>query len=475
MTTTQLNPTLSRDAVDFIDDAKLEGLLARPRPDAQEVRDIVAKSLAKVALSVEETSRLILADDADLTEEIFQAARDLKKRVYGNRIVLFAPLYVGSYCINDCAYCGFRRSNPDSLRRTLTPEELVAQVSAIEQVGHKRLILVFGEHPKYDAEFMAETVRRVYDVRVGHGEIRRVNINAAPLDHDGFRTLVDANIGTYQIFQETYHHPTYATVHPAGTRKGDYLWRLDALSRAMESGQNDVGIGALFGLADWRFETLGLVEHALHLQGKYDCGPHTISFPRLTQATGMDLDSFHQVADHDFKRLVAILRLAVPYTGLILTARESAAVRRDVLAFGVSQIDAGTKIELGGYTETTEIQNVRREQFTIGDTRSLDQVVGELIHEGYVPSWCTSCYRLGRTGEHFMEFAIPGFIKQFCTPNALTTLQEYLVDYAAPATREAGQQLIADEMAKLEDGPIKSQLVERLEAIRSTEARDLYF
>lgn len=466
---------LSATATDFIDDAQLTALLERPRPDSRRVRDLVAKSLDKQALAVEETADLLLADDPELVEEIFAAARTLKETVYGNRIVLFAPLYIGSECINDCAYCGFRRSNPDAVRRTLELEEIRRQVTALEEKGQKRLILVFGEHPKYNAEFIAEAVRTVYGVKVGHGEIRRVNINAAPLDKEGYEIVKEAGIGTYQVFQETYHHPTYAQVHPRLTAKGDYLWRLDALSRAMEAGLDDVGIGALFGLYDWRFEVLGLVRHALFLQEFYGVGPHTISFPRLRPASGVQLDEQWQVADRDFLRLIAILRLSVPYTGMILTAREDAALRRQALSFGVSQIDAGTRIELGGYTEAGDTQCMEREQFTIGDVRSLDEVMRELVVDGHVPSFCTACYRLGRTGEHFMEFAIPGFIKRFCTPNALTTLLEYLVDYGSEETRAAGERIIAEELAKLPDDALKRELVSRLDRIRTTEDRDLYF
>lgn len=466
---------LSATATDFIDDAHLTALLERPRPDSRRVRDLVAKSLDKQALAVEETADLLLADDPELVEEIFAAARTLKETVYGNRIVLFAPLYIGSECINDCAYCGFRRSNPDAVRRTLDLDEIRRQVTALEEKGQKRLILVFGEHPKYNAEFIAESVRTVYGVKVGHGEIRRVNINAAPLDKAGYEIVKEAGIGTYQVFQETYHHPTYAQVHPRLTAKGDYLWRLDALSRAMEAGLDDVGIGALFGLYDWRFEVLGLVRHALFLQELYGVGPHTISFPRLRPASGVQLDEQWQVADRDFLRLIAILRLSVPYTGMILTAREDAALRRQALSFGVSQIDAGTRIELGGYTEAGDTQCMEREQFTIGDVRSLDEVMRELVVDGHVPSFCTACYRLGRTGEHFMEFAIPGFIKRFCTPNALTTLLEYLVDYGSEETRAAGERIIAEELAKLPEDALKRELVSRLDRIRTTEDRDLYF
>jgi 2-iminoacetate synthase len=465
---------LSKGAVNFIDEDHLNNLLSGAKPDAGEVRDIIAKALAKEPLDVEETSALLRCEDPKLIEEIFDAARTLKQNVYGNRIVLFAPLYIGNDCINDCMYCAFRRSNADAVRRTLTPDEITAEVTALEDSGHKRLILVFGEHAKYDAEFMARTVKQVYSITSGHGEIRRVNINAAPLDHDGYKIMHEAGIGTYQVFQETYHRETFAKIHPSGTRKADYPWRLDALSRAMEAGCDDIGIGALFGLYDWRFEVLGLVAHAVELHRKYGVGPHTISFPRLQPAHGISLDNFPLVSDEDFVKLVAILRLAVPYTGLILTARETAEIRRKVLEFGVSQIDAGSRIELGGYAEASETQSTDREQFELGDVRSLDGVMCELLEDGYVPSFCTACYRLGRTGEHFMEFAIPGFIKRFCTPNALTTLMEYLVDYASAKTRQAGLALIEAELHKISDSPEKTDLLERIEKIRSTEQRDLY-
>jgi 2-iminoacetate synthase len=465
---------MNERASDFIDDAHLSGLLAGKAPAADQVREIIAKSLEKQPLAVEETAVLLRAEQRELIEEIYAAARQLKRDVYGNRIVLFAPLYIGNDCVNDCGYCGFRCSNRASVRRTLSPEELRRQVEAMVRVGHKRTILVFGEHPRYDAAYIADCVKQVYEVRLGHGEIRRVNINAAPLDVEGYRLVKAAGIGTYQIFMETYHHGAYAQWHPAGTRKGDYLWRLDALSRAMDAGCDDVGIGALFGLADWRFEVLGLVSHALYLQHRHGVGPHTISFPRLRPAAGTDLDSRYAVDDEQFKRLIAILRLSVPYTGLILTAREPAALRREVMAFGVSQIDAGSRIEIGGYTEAGDAQVMEREQFELGDVRSLDRVMRELLDDGYIPSFCTSCYRLGRTGEHFMEFAIPGFIQRLCTPNALTTLEEYLVDYASPATRTAGERLVAAELEKMPEDPGKTQLVERMRRIRETQERDLY-
>ena len=350
------------------------------------------------------------------------------------------------------------------------------QVATLQRQGQKRLILVFGEHPLYSAQFIADCVRTVYSVREGHGEIRRVNINAAPMDHAGFQTIKEAGIGTYQVFHETYHHETYARVHPADTLKGDYLWRLDALDRAWESGCDDVGIGALFGLYDWRFEVLGLVSHARHMMDKFHCGPHTISFPRLRPASGVRLAEDWLVSDYEFKRLVSILRLSVPYTGMILTAREPAEIRSELMGFGVSQIDAGSRIELGGYTEAGDAQQqVReREQFELGDVRSLDEVIRQLLTDGYIPSFCTACYRLGRTGEQFMEFAIPGFIQQLCTPNALTTLQEYLTDYASPATRKVGEALINQQLDAIPDSAEKRELLSRLRRIATTDDRDLY-
>ncbi len=361
------------------------------------------------------------------------------------------------------------------MRRTLTPDEIKQQVTALEDHGHKRLILVFGEHTRYDADFIADTVRNVYSVRSGHGEIRRVNINAAPLDTEGYKKVKDSGIGTYQIFMETYHHDTYTKMHPGNTRKGNYLYRLDGLNRAFEAGIDDVGLGVLFGLYDWRFEVLAMVRHALYLQERYNVGPHTLSFPRLRPAQGVEFDEQYFTTDDEFKRIIAILRLAVPYTGLILTARENPELRRELMSFGVSQIDAGSRIELGGYTEAGDAQVMEREQFSLADIRSLDEVMCQLMSDGYVPSFCTSCYRSGRTGEHFMEFSVPGFIKRFCTPNALLTLQEYLADYGSTESREVGEKLIAEELAKMEEGDMKQRTLKQLEEIKQRNVRDIYF
>lgn len=458
----------------FIDADEIWDILnAHAEPTREQVREVIARALDKHRLSLQETAILVNAKDPELVQEIKDAARELKERIYGKRIVLFAPLYIGNLCINDCAYCGFRSTNKKQERLTLGKKDITDQVEALEDHGHKRLILVYGEHPRYDAQFIAETVKIVYGVKKGNGEIRRVNINAAPLDIDQFKIVKDAGIGTYQIFQETYHRETYEKVHLGGVKK-NYDWRITGLDRAQEAGIDDVGIGALLGLYDWRFEVLGLIRHVNHFEAVYNVGPHTISFPRIKSASGFEVDERYDVSDEDFTKLVAILRLAVPYTGLILTAREPGYIRDEILQYGVSQIDGGTNIEMKGYTSHKEQQDLDHEQFMINDNRSLNEVMEELVGNGYIPSFCTACYRLKRTGEHFMEFSVPGFIKRFCQPNAMLTLAEYLEDYAPAATKEKGYKLIADNLDAYEDEKFKGQLIERLDRIKKGE-RDLYF
>ena len=462
-----------RAMLPFISEKEIEKTLKGAQPTRELVHEIIAKSLNKKRLTMEETAVLVNATDPELVEEIKAGARKLKEQVYGKRIVLFAPLYVGNLCVNNCEYCGFRASNKSQKRTTLTHRELISEVEMLEDMGQKRLILVYGEHPKYTPEFIADTVQTVYKVKKGKGEIRRVNINAAPLDIQGFKTVLDAGIGTYQVFQETYHRGAYSIYHTGGVKR-DYDWRISALDRAQEAGIDDVGIGALFGLYDWRFEVLGLIRHVNHLEAVYNVGPHTISFPRLQKASNVKYDQKWIVSDADFTRMVAILRLAVPYTGLILTAREPAAIRDEVLQFGVSQIDGGTKIEMKGYTEKDQHQDLDAEQFQISDNRSLAEVIEELIENDYLPSFCTACYRTGRTGEHFMEFSVPGFIKRYCTPNAMLTMAEYLEDYAQNGTKEKGYQLIQKNLAEMEQDHFKTRLEERLELVKKGE-RDLYF
>lgn len=459
--------------VPFISEKEIEETLKQANPQRARVLSIIAKSLDKKRLTMQETAVLLKTTDPELVEEIKEGARRLKEQIYGKRIVLFAPLYVGNHCVNNCEYCGFRAANREQKRSTLTRDELIGEAEMLEDMGQKRLILVYGEHPRYDADFIADTVRTVYGVKKGNGEIRRVNINAAPLDVEGFRKVKEAGIGTYQIFQETYHREAYARYHTGGPKK-DYNWRITALDRAQEAGIDDVGIGALFGLYDWRFEVLGLIRHVNHLEAVYKVGPHTISFPRLKKASNVSYDPQWMVSDEDFTRMVAILRLAVPYTGLILTAREPAEIRDEILQFGVSQIDGGTRIEMKAYSEQEKEQDLDAEQFEINDDRSLSEVMHELIDNEYLPSFCTACYRTGRTGEHFMEFSVPGFIKRYCTPNAMLTLAEYLEDYGQNGIREKGYRLIRKNLNKMEENGFKSKLEDRLTRVKQGE-RDLYF
>ncbi len=454
------------------DDEIFQTLENTKNPAAERVREIIAKSLNKQRLDPEEMAVLLNTEEPKLLEEIFAGARELKRRIYGNRIVLFAPLYIGNECINNCQYCGFRCTNSEVSRKTLTMNELDQEIEALVNRGHKRLILVYGEHPQYDAQFIHDTVVEVYKQKHGNGEIRRVNINAAPLDVEGFKLVKSAGIGTYQIFQETYHQETYKKVHPSGP-KSDYLWRLYGLDRAQEAGIDDVGLGALMGLFDWKFEAMGLLYHTIHMEEKYKVGPHTLSFPRIEPAIGTDTAQFPGVSDADFKKLVAILRLTVPYTGLILTCRESVELRNDIIQFGVSQIDAGSDIGVGAYS-TQGSDSYQKSQFVLNDGRPLDQVIRELCEADFIPSFCTGCYRLGRTGEHFMEFAIPGFVKRFCTPNAVLTFLEYMEDYSSPETKVAGMKQIERELERMPDGDQKKQLLERIEQVKEGR-RDLYF
>ncbi len=460
----------------FIDTHEIESFLLSEKADKFRIRDIIQKSLEKNRLTLSETACLLNIDDPELIIEIKQGAQTLKNKVYGNRIVLFAPLYIGNKCSNNCTYCGFRSSNTDAVRKTLDDDEIINEVEALEDNGQKRLILVYGEHAQYNPDFIAHTVKLCYNVKKGNGEIRRVNINAAPLDIDGFRTVKEAGIGTFQVFQETYHPEIYKTYHLRG-KKANYEYRLTALDRAQEAGLDDVGIGALFGLYNWKFEVLGLLRHTNHLEACYNVGPHTISFPRIKDASMLGLKDKYFVNDSDFARMIAILRLAVPYTGMILTAREPKELRDEVLKYGVSQIDGGTKLELGSYAKSNSIneqQDLNKGQFRINDNRSLNEIIDELMDQEMLPSFCTACYRLGRTGEHFMEFSVPGFIKRFCTPNAILTLSEYIMDYAPKHTADKAWKVILKNIETIEDDKTKQEIYKKIELIKAGK-RDLYF
>ena len=368
----------------FIDEDEIWNYLNNIQASAERVNEIIEKSLDKKRLTLEEVSVLINADSPDLIQMIKNGARTLKQNVYGNRIVLFAPLYVGSKCANNCSYCGFRADNKSAVRKTLDNAELRSEIEALEQTGQKRLILVYGEHKHYAPEFIADNIRTAYEVKNGNGEIRRVNINAAPMEIEGFRTVKEAGIGTFQVFQETYHREAYKNYHLSG-KKADYDYRLTSLDRAQEAGLDDVGIGALFGLYDWRFEVMALVRHANHLEACYNVGPHTISFPRIKDASGLNFGDKYFVSDDDFTRLIAILRLAVPYTGMILTAREPEKLRNEIIQYGVCQIDGGSKIELGSYSQDEKNENLDKGQFKINDDRSLAEIIDELLEQDMLP------------------------------------------------------------------------------------------
>ena len=437
----------------FIDEAEIIRVLGTPASkDAAAVRAVLDKARAMKGLDMQDVAILSTVSDPELLGEIFQTARTVKDTIYGTRLVLFAPLYVSNLCANDCTYCAFRAKNRELKRRALNQDEIRREVEILVDQGHKRILLVAGEsYPRQGFQYVLDSIATIYSVKRGKGEIRRVNANVAPLSLDEFRSLKATGIGTYQLFQETYHRATYQSVHLAGKKK-DYDWRVTAMDRAMEAKIDDVGVGILFGLADWRFEILALMQHIRHLEQKFGVGPHTISVPRLEPAIGSEIASSppHAVNDVDFRKIVAILRLAVPYTGIIMSTRETPNIRRESFALGVSQISAGSRTNPGGYAES-EANPADESQFQLGDHRGLDEVVRDVASMGYVPSFCTGCYRLGRTGADFMDLAKPGAIKLHCDPNALSTFTEYLEDYASPETRAAGEALVGSTLQNMEE------------------------
>ncbi len=468
----------------FIDPAAIErALKGNMKPDPQRVRDILQKSLAIETLSPDETACLIHADDPDLLAEMRQVAQAVKLKVYDNRIVTFAPLYLGNLCVNNCAYCGFRNSNTSEQRRVLTLDEVRREIEVLAgQIGHKRLIVVYGEHPATDVNYIASTLQAIAEVKVktrrGWGQIRRCNVNAAPMSIEELAMLNEVGIGTFQVFQETYHRPTYERLHPAGTIKGHYLWRLYAMHRAMEAGIDDVGIGPLFGLYDWRFEVMALLYHAIELEAKFGIGPHTISFPRIEPAHNTPLATKPQypVSDEQFKKIITVIRLSVPYTGMIVTARENAQLRREVLPLGCTQTDASSRIGIGGYADLVDDQQDDRQQFLLGDTRSLDTVVRELAEAGWITSFCTAGYRCGRTGQKIMGLLRSGKEGQFCKLNAVITFREWLDDFGSPETITVGEKVIAREIeqVKAKMPEIFEQFMQYYEKTRAGD-RDLYF
>jgi 2-iminoacetate synthase len=441
---------------DFIDDEKVKGLLKnQTNPGPGEIKAIIEKSLAIETLLPEETAALLRVKDEDLWQLIFETAARIKKKVYDNRIVTFAPLYCSNLCVNNCAYCGFRQENSVIKRRRLGIEEIRKETEVLAgRLGHKRLIVVCGEHPSSGADYIAQTMREIYSVKVkvrnGMGEIRRINVNAAPMSVEDLKKIKEAGIGTYQVFQETYHRDTYSKVHQPWTIKGNYRWRLYSLHRAMEAGIDDVAIGALFGLYDWRFEALGMVCHAGDLEKKFGVGPHTISFPRIEPAANTPFtdQTGHRVSDEDFRRLIAVLRLSIPYAGMIVTCRERPELIRQVIPM-CTQRDASSRIGIGAYSDRYDEQEGKRQQFILGDTRSLDEVIRELAAMGYITSFCTAGYRCGRTGDNIMSLLKTGKEGCLCKLNAVLTFQEWLEDFASPETKRIGEEIITKELEEV--------------------------
>ncbi len=440
---------MNYETCDFIDEQQIGQTLAAAASDAGRVREVLAKASEMKGLDAGEVALLTCLEDGELLHELFETANQVKNTIYGKRLVLFAPLYISNLCANECLYCAFRATNKAIIRRSLTQEEIAREVEILISQGHKRILMVAGEsYPREGFPYVLKSVRTIYDVKSEHGEIRRVNVNVAPLSVDEFRQLKAEKIGTYQIFQETYHRDTYSKVHVGG-KKRNYDWRVTAPHRAMQAGIDDVGIGILFGLYDYRFELLAMLQHIRALERDFGVGPHTISVPRLEPATGSDLASHppFAVSDNDFRKIVAILRLAVPYTGIIMSTRETARMRSETFALGVSQISAGSRTNPGGYTH--EEEETDASQFSLGDHRPLDEVIRDVAAMGYIPSFCTACYRLGRTGRDFMDLAKPGDIKLHCDPNALSTFREYLRNFASEETRQIGDRLIADTISQM--------------------------
>lgn len=460
----------------FINEEKINKLLERsrsaPHKDAQE---IIKKSLKLKGLSPEESAVLLQCEDPEIIQEIFKAANNIKETIYGKRLVLFAPLYITNHCVNNCMYCGFRTGNKDLKRKRLSLKEIEEEVRVLEEEGHKRILLVAGEDPQTSKiDYLEKVISTIYATKQDRGEIRRLNVNVSPLPVKDFKRLKKSGIGTYQLFQETYHYETYQKTHPHGP-KADYKDRLYAMHRAQEAGIDDIGIGVLFGLFDYKFEVLALLYHSLELEKESGVGPHTISVPRIEPALNAPMANTPPapVSDNEFKKLVAVLRLTVPYTGMILSTRETAKMRNEVFGLGISQISAGSRTTPGGYKSSKQ-GHPDSEQFSLHDSRSLLEVIKDISRMGYSPSFCTACYRLGRTGADFMDLAKPGLIQSFCLPNSLLTFKEYLIDYGDKEARELGDRVIQEHLSNIKNNKRKEKTIQKLKELVKGK-RDLYF
>ena len=463
----------SLKADEFISDEEIRETLAYAdaNKDNIEVIDaIIAKAKERKGLTHREASVLLACENEEKLNEVYELARQIKKDYYGNRIVLFAPLYLSNYCVNGCVYCPYHAKNKHIPRKKLTQDEIRQEVIALQDMGHKRLAIEAGEDPVNNPlEYILESIKTIYSIQHKNGAIRRVNVNIAATTVEDYRKLKEAGIGTYILFQETYNRESYEQLHPTGP-KHDYAWHTEAMDRAMEGGIDDVGLGVLFGLEQYRYEFAGILMHAEHLEAVHGVGPHTISVPRVRPADDINPDEFDNgISDDIFEKIVALIRVAVPYTGMIISTRESQKVRERVLELGISQISGGSRTSVGGYAEDEDREHVNRDedtsQFDVNDNRTLDEIVKWLIDMDYIPSFCTACYREGRTGDRFMALCKSMQILNCCHPNALMTLKEYLEDYAAPETKEAGMKLIERELEKITNPKVKETCYDHIHDI----------
>ncbi|MCD7891115.1 MAG: [FeFe] hydrogenase H-cluster radical SAM maturase HydG [Ruminococcus sp.] len=467
----------SNKAEEFINHEEITDTLLyaeQNKSDRNLLNDILEKARLHNGLTHREAAVLLNCDIPEINEEIYALAEQIKKDFYGNRIVMFAPLYLSNYCVNGCVYCPYHKKNSHIPRKKLTQEEIIREVTALQDMGHKRLAIEAGEDPVNNPiEYILECIRTIYSIKHKNGAIRRVNVNIAATTVENYRKLKEAGIGTYILFQETYHKESYEKLHPTGP-KHNYAYHTEAMDRAMEGGIDDVGLGVLFGLENYKYELVGILMHAEHLEAVHGVGPHTISVPRIRRADDIDPSTFDNGIDDDtFAKIVAVIRIAVPYTGMIVSTRESKACRERVLYLGISQISGGSRTSVGGYLED-ELEDDSTAQFNVEDRRSLDDVVNWLMKMGYIPSFCTACYREGRTGDRFMSLCKAGQIQNCCLPNALMTLQEYLEDYASQDTKSVGAKMIAKEIENIPNERVREILIRNLENIRKGE-RDFRF
>ncbi|MDU7066535.1 MAG: [FeFe] hydrogenase H-cluster radical SAM maturase HydG [Clostridium perfringens] len=465
------------NALDFIKDDEINSLIAKGKElvsDKELVREIIEKSKSAEGLTPEETAVLLNLEDKELIEEMFKAARQVKEKLYGKRLVVFAPLYVSNYCVNNCTYCGYKHCNDELKRKKLNKEQLIEEVKVLESLGHKRIALEAGEDPvNAPLDYILDCIKSIYSIKFDNGSIRRINVNIAATTVENYKRLKDAEIGTYILFQETYHKPTYESLHVSGP-KHNYNYHTTAMHRAREAGIDDIGMGVLYGLYDYKYETLAMLMHAMDLEETTGVGPHTLSVPRIRPAENVSLENYpYLVDDEDFKKIVAILRLAVPYAGLILSTREEPGLRDEIIALGVSQVSTGSCTGVGGYSEAYSDPE-EKPQFEVGDHRSPVEMIESLMEAGYIPSYCTACYREGRTGERFMDIVKSGELYKICEANALITLKEFIDDYGTDRTREIGDKLIKKSIDEIDNESFRKSVEEKINKI-SNGTRDLRF